>query len=81
MNSENKTTGFYDFWTMKESVLKGDGRGLSIPMGQVIIKDGRARLDGAKWFLTRLDFGPDYSCHLATKVEFPEIEIEKVTFY
>jgi 4'-phosphopantetheinyl transferase len=81
MKSENRTARFYDFWTMKESVLKADGRGLSTPMDQIIIEDGRARLNGATWFLTELDFGSDYSCHLATNIEHPAIEIEKLEFH
>lgn len=78
--SGNREAAFYDFWTMKESVLKGDGRGLSIPMGQVVIKDNLVRLDGTTWFLKELNFGPDYSCHLATNAECPSIEMQKVEF-
>jgi 4'-phosphopantetheinyl transferase len=80
VESGNRKATFYDFWTMKESVLKADGRGLSVPMGQVVINDGCVTLDGATWFLTELDFGPDYSCHLATSVEFSAIEMKKVEF-
>jgi 4'-phosphopantetheinyl transferase len=71
---------FYNFWTMKESVLKADGKGLSMPMNRVRIKDGRANLEGAMWFLRELDFGPDYSCHLATDHEVSTIKMKKVGF-
>jgi 4'-phosphopantetheinyl transferase len=78
--SENRKATFYDFWTMKESVLKADGRGLSMPMNRVRIKDGRARLDGTTWFLKELDFGPDYSCQLAINAEYSSLEMQKVGF-
>jgi 4'-phosphopantetheinyl transferase len=80
MNSENRTVTFYDLWTMKESVLKADGRGLFVPLSQVVIEDGLARLNGAKWFLTKLDFGADYSCHLATSTELATLELDKMEF-
>lgn len=80
IKSQNREAIFYDFWTMKESVLKADGRGLSVPMDQIIVKNGRVMLDGATWFVEKLDFGQDYTCHLATNTDSPSIEMQKVEF-
>jgi 4'-phosphopantetheinyl transferase len=78
--SQSREATFYDFWTIKESVLKADGRGLSIPMSQVLTENGRARLNGATWYFMKLDFGANYSCHLATSIEVPALAIEKIDF-
>ncbi|MDR2383938.1 MAG: 4'-phosphopantetheinyl transferase superfamily protein [Prevotellaceae bacterium] len=29
---------FYDYWTIKESVIKAEGRGLSIPLKNIFVK-------------------------------------------
>jgi 4'-phosphopantetheinyl transferase len=80
ITSENRTAAFYDLWTMKESVLKADGRGLSVPMSQLVINNGHVRLNGVTWFLKELDFGLDYSCHLAIDHEVSTIQMKKVDF-
>lgn len=78
--SSNKFRIFYSYWTSKESVLKADGRGLSVPLRDVDTDGRKAHLDESVWYITELNVGPDYSCHLATSVEFPEVHISEVRF-
>ncbi|CAN0202807.1 unnamed protein product, partial [Chrysoparadoxa australica] len=40
----NPRQAFYKLWTQKEAVLKADGRGLSIPITEVVINIDRATL-------------------------------------
>lgn len=58
---------FYKYWTMKESVIKGDGRGLSIPLADVKTDTpGAATLYDNKWNLTEVVIDNRYVCYAAT---------------
>jgi len=78
--SENIYASFYDFWTIKESTLKADGRGLSFPLEKVAIYGNQARLDGKSWFLTKLDISPGTSCHLAFDKQDKNLEVTAIHF-
>lgn len=79
-NSAEPIKKFYECWTIKESVLKADGRGLSIPMTKVKLQGKKAKLFANIWFFRRLDFAPGYVCHLATDIENSEINARRVRF-
>ncbi|MDD5227767.1 MAG: 4'-phosphopantetheinyl transferase superfamily protein [Methylococcales bacterium] len=57
---------FYHYWTIKESTMKADGRGLSIPPQSIISHSDYAVIDNKKWGLKKIDIDMNqYSCHLA----------------
>ncbi len=60
---------FFEYWTIKESVIKADGRGLSIPLTDIIIEDGKVNYDGHTWFLYPLQFDDHHKCCLAADQE------------
>ncbi|RKZ93766.1 MAG: hypothetical protein DRR19_00120 [Candidatus Parabeggiatoa sp. nov. 1] len=72
---------FFDYWTIKESVIKVDGRGLSIPLQDIHTDGHKATLHDAVWFLTKLEIDPNYVCHLATNWENPAIDLIKLDFF
>lgn len=47
-NSENPVETFYQFWTIKESFLKANGKGLSYGLKNAHIKDGVINVDGCQ---------------------------------
>lgn len=57
---------FYHYWTIKESTMKADGRGLNILPRSIIYHSDYAVIDDKKWGLKKIDIGINqYSCHLA----------------
>jgi len=78
--SNNIYASFFDFWTIKESALKADGRGLFLPLDKVVIHGNKVTLDGISWYLTRLDISPDSSCHLACDMKNKQLEITKIHY-
>ena len=66
-----------EFWTMKESLLKADGRGLLLPLGDVVIHQdqGNIRQEEKNWYFKRIDI-EGYTCHICT--EFPGGEVEVI---
>lgn len=77
--SGNPYETFYHYWTIKESVIKADGKGLSTPLSDVVIRDRKALLKETVWFLSELNLHPHYKCHLATNLEHSEIRIRKLS--
>lgn len=56
---------FYACWTKKESAAKADGRGLAIPLDDIVLTGQSCSIYGKKWYLTRIDIDPGYMIHLA----------------
>lgn len=65
-SASDRRAAFFDLWTMKESVVKADGRGLSLPLASIEAVDGVAIADNRRWTIRRLETAAGYSCHLAS---------------
>lgn len=77
-NSNHQVEKFFEYWTQKESVIKANGMGLSIPIQDIHIKGNTAFLYSTKYFLKELKLDPCYKCHMATDLENPEINITEI---
>lgn len=70
--SENEQTeSFYDFWTRKEAVVKGIGRGIAIGLNrcEINVNAPNQFLNlpvVEKWFTQKIEVSPDYCAALAT---------------
>jgi 4'-phosphopantetheinyl transferase len=76
--SDRQYDRFYEHWTMKESVIKAEGRGLSIPLTDIRLHRGKAAVYDTVWFLRELMLDVRYKCYLAANSEQPEFEIREV---
>ena len=77
-NSNNQYENFFDLWTKKESVIKADGKGLSIPLDQIHIYANKAWINNNIWFLNEIKINPLIKCHLASNLSDSEIELKKL---
>jgi 4'-phosphopantetheinyl transferase len=71
---------FYRYWAIKESVIKADGRGLQIPLQDILIETQCAWYETC-WQLTRLTIDPAYCASLATMHVPGNINIEYVNIH
>jgi 4'-phosphopantetheinyl transferase len=78
--SDNRLSLFYYYWTIKESVTKADGRGLSLPLEDISGDDREALVHGTVWHVRKIDIDDRYRCHLATSEHAPEIRLTKISW-
>jgi len=69
---------FFHYWTLKESVIKADGRGMSAPLLDIHISGLQASLSGQQWHLRPLELMPGYSAHLTTNTSKFNVEVQQV---
>jgi 4'-phosphopantetheinyl transferase len=60
---------FFKLWTIKESVVKADGRGLSLSLHDIIIRQNTAILLHKQWFVKDIKIADNYSTSLASTFE------------
>ncbi|HEV9037442.1 MAG TPA: 4'-phosphopantetheinyl transferase superfamily protein [Puia sp.] len=75
---------FYRYWTAKESLIKADGRGLQIPLDQLVVGDAGETegiaLNENRWYIRELDAFPGYACHIACETTPFQVNIETLTW-
>lgn len=83
LRASEKTKSFFEFWTIKESVVKADSRGLSLPLNSIQIDKNRtmAKCQKNTWFLTNLNLDPRVAIFLATSSNLQKLKISYVDFY
>jgi len=79
-NSNRPHSTFFEYWTIKESVLKAHGQGLSIPLNEIHIHKDRAILYNETWFLKEVFLASDYACCLATDQRDAHVTVRKISF-
>ena len=79
--SKNPLHTFYRFWTIKESIMKADGRGFRIDPKDISIKENIGRHKSSTWYLTEIDISNEVCTCLATSPTDVSIQIEEVDFY
>lgn len=78
-SAPDPTHKFFSYWTLKESVTKADGRGLSYPLDALRLQEGRVSTGTDSWYTYPLAVDPGYACHLATSLPQVDIRVEQWT--
>jgi len=70
---------FFRYWTMKESTVKADSRGLQIPLDSISIRGQIATVDECRWHLEEVFIDKDYCAHISSEHALEGLLIYKVT--
>lgn len=76
----NPIRKFFDIWTLKESVIKADSRGLQIPLQDISTDGDRVICDGNPWYTKSIFFDNAYCSHLAADTSELSIRLKPVCF-
>ena len=71
---------FYKYWTIKESVIKADGRGFLIPLDALNVKNDTVQYEDKLWFVQELEFTGGYNAALASN-QLSEVKEHEIDFY
>lgn len=66
---------FFRLWTIKESVIKADGRGVYHALEKLEVTGGAVGLDAGTWYIKELDWGNEYCACLASDKKEMEVEV------
>ena len=80
-SAENQLRTFYEYWCIKESMIKADGRGLSVPLETIKLEDDMGFIDTKQWFLHKLELGSEYvSCLCVDQSNFT-LKVQELDCY
>ena len=77
---QNPTDKFFEFWTMKEAVMKADGRGFHLSPASFTVLNNRIVIDDKTWYLNRIQIDKEYDCHVATEFLASDLKIKEIIF-
>lgn len=77
--SKNPNHTFFDYWTIKEAVMKADGRGMRIPLHSIKLRRGIATIDdlNVEWNLYPLQLHESVKSHISSDFKLENIEMKR----
>jgi 4'-phosphopantetheinyl transferase len=79
-NAKYPLKEFYKYWTIKESVIKADGRGFLIPLDKLSVENSTVRYEDKSWFVQEVEVASGYSAALAANCA-STYTIQEIDFY
>ena len=65
-SAANELNAFCDYWSKAEAAMKADGRGLNIPLREVVFdKENSVKFCNEIWFIRHLNLYEGYASHIA----------------
>jgi 4'-phosphopantetheinyl transferase len=80
-NSDNSYKEFFEYWAIKESVIKADSRGLSIPLTNIHVNGNIVTCEGELWYIKKIEMDENYCCYLACNKQHIKINTQRIDFF
>lgn len=83
VNNENSKEIFFQYWAIKESVIKADSRGLSLPLKEITIdfSQNKVHCQSHTWFFKKLEIDKSIAAYLTTDKELSSYQLNYTNFY
>ncbi len=75
---QNPLLKFFQYWTIKESVIKADGRGLQMSLPDLLIKDRVVSYHDKFWHYQQTSIGPGYCGAIASNLHLPALDLQHI---
>lgn len=75
----NDIAVFFKYWTRKEAVVKAIGKGLNIPLNQISVGNGTAKVGDEIYFLKEINIFPQILINVASPNEIANMVIRGFT--
>lgn len=79
-HSSNPTNTFFKYWCIKESVIKADGRGLSIPLTEIEFSNEQVTYPGHIWQIKSFQIDDHHFGCIASDLKISNLELEEVNW-
>jgi len=79
--ASNVLQKFYEHWTIKESIIKADGRGVTIPLKDLRWKAGVSMYEGVSWNIQSIPVADGYVAHLTTSLSGLSVKVKAIDFF
>jgi len=80
--SKSKEETFYNYWTIKESIIKAIGKGLSIPLQDIKINTSKqVNYNNDIWYVEGLQIDDQYASHIAIDYKEVKFNYHLIDFY
>lgn len=70
--AKDSISKFFQHWTVKEAVIKADGRGFSLPLNSFSIEETQVNVMDKIWYYKMLSIFPGHQAHVACEVVLPQ---------
>jgi 4'-phosphopantetheinyl transferase len=80
ITSKNIYHAFYYYWTAKESIIKAEGSGLSIPIENIVLKEGQALIGKVIWYYKPITLFDNCVMQIASDKKLGDISFIKMEF-
>jgi len=77
--SKNPKSRFFEIWTKKESILKGDGIGILKGLDKFNTSSSPVKFNDVDWYLKQIYINKDYECFLAYSNYDSDIKIKNIS--
>ncbi len=78
INAADQSKQFFDYWAIKESIIKADGRGFEVLRKSAIYPPSKATCDGKEYHIATIFIEKQYSSCVCSNKKISVIEIERI---